>query len=1053
MKRSPVSIAILALVAALASSASASEERRSYIVHLNDKPAATYGGEVAGLAATKPPPGQRLNVDAAAVQNYIQYLESKQANVLASVNAAHVTHQYSVVFNGFAAMLTDAEVRALKKNPGVAKITADEIMQPDTNFTPTFLGLDQPGGLWAQLAGQGAAGEDMVVGIVDSGIWPENPSFADKVDANGVPSHSGATQVYDAPPPSWKGTCVTGEGFAASDCNNKLIGARYYKPAMQTLHWTEFLSARDSVAGLEGFGGHGSHVASTAAGNANVKVINDGVLLGTASGIAPRARIAAYKVCWTDGATVRNGCATSNSVAAINQAVIDGVNVINFSIGPTAGGGTFNEATEVAFLGAASAGVFVATSAGNGGPTSTNVTPTAHLSPWVTSVGNATHNRLFVGTVELGNGVKLQGASSNANTPSAPLILARDAGLPGVDPANPSLNLCFGQTDNVAPLLDSSKVAGKILVCDRGSNVLVNKSANGRLAGATGVIIANVSVANDTIVNQSHSISTVHLRTADGTILKSYMAANPGATASLGELRAIVDPTVPAPVMAGGSSRGPNVANANILKPDIAAPGSDILAAVTADLTREQRDAVAAGAPAPVTDWGFLTGTSMASPHVAGIAAMLKQLHPSWSPAAIKSALMTTARNTLPDGRNGSVAWDTSARNTGQLPWAQGAGFVVPNSAANPGLVYDASEIDYARFLCGINVPVYTAQTCRAIGTIPAYNLNLASLTAANVLGTQTLTRTVTNVGTTRATYNAEAQIEGYSVVVTPATLTLAPGAKANYNVTLTRTSAPLETWTYGSLVWSDGVHTVRSPLTVRGSALAAPAQVSSEASTGSMVMTIGTGFSGAIGHVKSGVLPATRDSRRIGNATTDSATDLATCRAGGGPGVDARDFNVAAGSLAARWSLFDSDTEGGAESDLDLFVIRPDNIVASSGNAGSNERVHFTEPLAGTYRVCVIGYDPVNGSAQYTLSSWLLAPNASHGGFKVLMPGTAFIGRTMSVTMSWQGLAPGLRHLGAVRFLQGSSRVGTTLLEVDTDDPVPIAVSSRAPAPAGRVK
>ncbi|MFL6659939.1 MAG: S8 family serine peptidase, partial [Massilia sp.] len=469
----PVSLAVLTLLSSLALSANAQEARRSYIVQLADKPVATYTGAVAGLPATKPADGQRLNVDANDVQNYINYLDTKKADVLSTVAAAQITHEYKVVFNGFAAMLTDDEVRALKKNSGVANITADSVMQLDTNYTPTFLGLNAPGGLWSQVGGQGAAGEDIVIGVVDSGIWPENPAFADRVDANGVPSHTGSTLVYGAPPATWHGTCVTGEGFSVSNCNNKLIGARYFKSPSQTLHWTEFLSARDSVAGTEGSGGHGTHTSSTAGGNAGVKVINNGLLLGTVSGMAPRARVAMYKVCWTDGVTAKNGCATSNSVAAIEQAVRDGVNVINFSIGPSAGGGAFNEATEVAFLGAASAGVFVAASAGNSGPTSTAPAPTAHISPWLTSVGNSTHNRLFVGDAALGNGVVMTGASSNAQTASSTMIRSRDAGFTGA-PVTDNLLRCFGAADAVAPLLDPAKVSGKILVCDRGANVLVN---------------------------------------------------------------------------------------------------------------------------------------------------------------------------------------------------------------------------------------------------------------------------------------------------------------------------------------------------------------------------------------------------------------------------------------------------------------------------------------------------------------------------------------------------------------------------------------------------
>ncbi|MFA9215626.1 MAG: S8 family peptidase [Sphingomonadaceae bacterium] len=1040
MKLRPITSAVLVLLSAMAATAAYADnaERHSYIVQLVDKPVATYTGLVAGLPATKPAAGQRLNIDASEVQSYISYLDSKKTSVLNTVSAAQITHDYHVVFNGFAAMLTDAEVRALKKNSGVATITADSILQMDTSYTPSFLGLDKAGGLWEQLGGKGAAGEDIVLGIVDGGIWPENPSYADRVDANGNPSHTGNTVVYGAPPASWKGSCDIGEGFGVNNCNNKLIGARFFKAPSQQLHWTEFLSARDSVAGASGHGGHGSHTSSTAGGNSNVTVLTGGVNLGKVSGIAPRARIAAYKVCWTDAGTGQNGCATSNSVAAIEQAVKDGVNVINFSIGPSAGGGSFSEATEVAFLGAASAGVFVAASAGNSGPGAATPAPVSHISPWLTTVGNSTHNRLYLADATMGNGVKLSGASSNANTPSAALILARDAGLAGVDPADLSLNRCFGGPDSVAPLLDPAKVAGKILVCDRGGNVLVNKSANAKTAGAVGVIIANVEGGASTILNQAHSVSTVHITKENGTTLKSYIAANPGsAMATLGDLRAVFDPTVLAPVMNGSSSRGPNVANANILKPDVTAPGTDILAAVTADLTQDQRNAVAAGGTAPVTDWAFYTGTSMASPHVAGIAALLKQRHPGWSPAAIKSALMTTATNTYNDGLNGAMAWDKSARTSGMLPWGQGAGHVAPSSAADPGLVYDASEIDYARFLCGLNAGVYSASTCGKIGTIQPYNLNLASLTASSVLGQLTLTRTVTNVGSTKATYNAVATLPGYTVDVQPSSLVLAAGQSASFSVKLTRTTAPIDTWVYGNLVWSDGVHTVRSPLTARASAVAALASVYSEVATGNKTFTIGTGFAGPLSNVKAGLVPATVDTRVVTQANTAANNNL-LCYNGGGAGVNVHTVSIPAGTLAARFSLFDADTAGGVNSDLDLVVLRDTSIVGSSGGSSSNEQVQLLNPAAGDYKVCVIGYAPADGQASYSLSSWVLNSASAGGNFKVLMPASATIGGTASVAMSWSGLATGKRHLGVVSYMLNGSQQGATMVEVDTTDPLP---------------
>lgn len=1047
MKLRPITSAVLLVLSALTSSAHADEERRSYIVQLVDKPVATYTGQIAGLAATMPVSGQRLNVDASDVQAYISYLEQKQQAVISSVSAAEVTHKYDVVFNGFAALLTDDEVRALKNNPGVAAITADSIMQLDTSYTPSFLGLDKAGGLWQQLGGQGSSGENMIIGIVDGGIWPEHTSFADRVDDSGAPSHSGSTRVYDAPPAGWKGACDTGEGFGTNNCNNKLIGARYFKSASQSLHWTEFNSARDSVGGAEGSGGHGDHTASTAGGNAGVTVTQNGLNLGKITGMAPRARIAAYKVCWTDAATAKNGCATANSVAAINQAVKDGVNVINFSIGPSSGGGAFNEATEQAFLGAAAAGVFVAASAGNSGPTSTAPAPVAHISPWLTTVGNSTHNRIYLGDAILGNGVALSGASGNANTASAPLILAKDAGLPGVDPASVSLAQCFGAADTQPALLDPAKVTGKILVCDRGNNVLVNKSANAKTAGAVGVVIGNVAGGAATILNQAHTVSTVHIDYASATTLKNYVAANPAAaTAALGNLHAALDATVKAPIMNGSSSRGPNVANANILKPDLTAPGTDILAAVTADLSKDQRNAVAAGGVAPKVEWAFYTGTSMASPHVAGIAALLKQRHPDWSPAAIKSALMTTAFDTYTDGLTTGVAWDATAKNTGNLPWGQGAGHIAPTSAADPGLIYDIVPNDYTRFLCGQG-QVYTAAQCTAAGgAIAPQNLNLASLTAGNILGSMTLTRTVTNVGNSRATYNAVAAVPGYTVDVQPASLTLAPGEKASFAVKITRTTAPIDTWAYGRLVWSDGVHTVRSPVTVRGSALAAPAAVYSEATSGSKILTVGTGFAGTMSTVKGGLLAASQDTHSIAKATnTASAALTAACAAGGATGVVAHNVTIPAGTLLARFALFDSDTLGNGNSDLDLLVVRGTTAVASSGGDTANERVQLLAPTAGDYKVCVIGYAPAGGNETYTLSSWLVQPSSTGGNFKVLTPGAATIGGTATVAMSWSGLPVGKRHVGVVNYVLGGVKQGTTVVDVDTTDPLPLFNNSRA--------
>lgn len=355
MKMRPVAAAILLLLSSLTLAAHADDVRRPYIVELTDKPIASYSGEVSGLNATQPAPGQRLDLASSDVQLYNDYLGQKQATVQATIAGAPISHTYSVVLNGFAAMLTDDEVRALQARSDVAAVSADTPRSMLTSYTPAFLGLDKPDGLWSKLGGKLGAGENIIIGIVDGGVSPDNPAFADRVDSNGKPTFDNSgTITYSAPPASWRGICQSGEGFTAANCNNKLIGAQYFDATYltqgKTTDWTEFKSPRDSLANA-GWGGHGTHTASTAGGNAGVDVTVDGVGLGAVSGIAPRARLATYKVCWSyldasQANGVRNACFTGDSVAAIEKAVVDGVNIINYSIG---GGATITDPVEQAF--------------------------------------------------------------------------------------------------------------------------------------------------------------------------------------------------------------------------------------------------------------------------------------------------------------------------------------------------------------------------------------------------------------------------------------------------------------------------------------------------------------------------------------------------------------------------------------------------------------------------------------------------------------------------------------------------------------------------------
>ena len=406
-----------------------------YIVQLIEDPAIAYKGGVAGIAATKPGKGQKIDPNNPTVVRYVGYLAGRHDTMLASVGASNrKAYSYGYAFNGFAAELSDAQAAQLAMTAGVLAISKDEARQLDTSSTPGFLGLSGDAGFWKTT---GATGEGIVIGIVDGGIWPESLSFSDRTGSNGNATKDGKLDYQQIP--GWHGRCTPGDQFNASDCNQKLIGARWYNAGWggdagirAQLPW-EFVSPRD-------YGGHGTHTSSTAGGNSGVPTNGAAAVFGAISGIAPRARIATYKVCWETG--TGGSCFASDSVAAIDQAVADGVDVINFSIsGSTT---NFLDPVEVAFLFAADAGIFVAASAGNSGPTTATV---AHPGPWLTTVAAGTHNRDGQGSVTLGNNVTYFGASVATALPNKPLIDSTAAGLAGADPTQ--LALCYGAADGV----------------------------------------------------------------------------------------------------------------------------------------------------------------------------------------------------------------------------------------------------------------------------------------------------------------------------------------------------------------------------------------------------------------------------------------------------------------------------------------------------------------------------------------------------------------------------------------------------------------------------
>ncbi len=978
------------LLAVSAASAQDASPKATYIVQMLQDPAVAYDGGISGLAGTKPAKGQKINPNAANVKNYVGYLKGKHDEAITKVGGADKIYDYAISYNGFAAKLSDAQVQLLTGLKNVVAVTPDELRTVDTSSTPTFLGLDAPGGLWAQLGGpegnkkDTGAGEGIVVGVVDSGVWPESKSFSDR-DASG--------KLIFQQIPGWHGKCTPGESFNPSMCGQKLIGAQHFNAAwggdaaVEAQRPWEFQSPRD-------YNGHGTHTSSTAAGNYKVPTTGPAAVFGAVNGMAPRARVSAYKALWStqDGSTASGF--TADLVAAIDTAVADGVDVINYSISGTRT--NFLDAAEVAFLFAADAGVFVSASAGNSGPTTGTV---AHPSPWITTVAAGTHNRNGQGSVTLGNGVTYSGASvANAVGP-APLIDSSVAGLPGANQTQ--VDLCYSTADTGgAPVLDSAKIAGKIVVCDRGVTARVNKSLAVQQAGGVGMILLNVSPSS--LNADFHFVPTVHLSHLDKPAIDAY-AATVGATAKINQATIVFN--APAPFTATFSSRGPLTAGGgDLLKPDVIAPGQDILAAVAPPGNAGR-------------DFNLYSGTSMSAPHVAGLAALLKDLKPGWSPMAIKSALMTSAYDVL-DGPNTNPL----------VIFRQGAGHVRPNSAADPGLVFDNGFNDWLAFLCGTTTGV-GASTCNALKglgySLDASDFNVASIAIGDMAGVQTVTRKVTNVGSSAATYTPSVSgMTGFNVEVSPASLALNPGQTKSFTVKFTTTTAALNAYTGGQLTWTDGTHSVRIPLVVRPVALAASRQVSGTG--GPIDYNVTFGYTGPFTATARGLVAAATVTGNVSDDPTDGSCSLAA-----GPDKDQIPVVVPAGSTYARFSLFDEFTDGADDIDLCVFNSAG-TLVGTSTSGTSAEEVNLVNPAAGTYTAVVHGWGTDGPDANYTFFNWVLG-SASAGNMTVTAPASATIGTTGVINLTFSGLSPATKYLGSVAYGGIAGMPNPTIVRVDT--------------------
>ncbi|KAG8377581.1 hypothetical protein BUALT_Bualt08G0048000 [Buddleja alternifolia] len=683
-------------------------------------------------------------------------------------------YTYDNAFHGFSALISKSELKALKNSPGFLSAYADGPVTPDTTHTYKFLSLNTATGLWPA----SEYGKDVIIGVVDTGIWPESPSFKD----------DGMTEI----PARWKGICQAGEEFNSSLCNKKLIGAQYFNEGVRAANPGVNItmnSARDDS-------GHGTHVASTAAGNYVDGVSFFGYAPGTARGVAPRARVAAYKVLWNEGSF------ESDALAGIDRAVADGVDILSISLSYRRTD-LYENPIAIAGFGAREKGILVCVSAGNRGP---NFATLLEGIPWAFVVASGTIDRWFAGTLTLGNGKTLLGWSmfpARAAVRNMPLVY------------NETLSPCSSR-ELVAEAPDES-----IIVCNITDESTDSFSLFRYLRESN--VRAAIIISEDTSILRSNSFPhpgvVISPSKARDVIDYASNSDNPRASIDFQQTVVGTEPRA-APALSGSSSRGPGRSYPGILKPDITAPGVLILAAYNPYSIE-----ASIGNVFLASDYTLLSGTSMACPHISGIAALLKAAHPEWTPAAIQSAMMTTA-NPLDNTKKPikDMAFDYRVAT----PLGIGAGHVDPNRALDPGLVYDATVQDYANLVCAMG---YTPEQIRTIirssynCSHPSSDLNYPSFIALyevqeNITRlTQRFKRTVTNVGDGAATYKVNVERpRGSSITISPQTLVFKKKyEKQSYTLTIRYRSNSEFVITDGSLTWTEknGKHTVRSPIVV----------------------------------------------------------------------------------------------------------------------------------------------------------------------------------------------------------------------------------------------
>lgn len=914
----------------------------------------------------------------ARVTAYRAQLRQTHATIARAYGTKPVT-DLTAATNGFVADLTAAQALDLSTDKRVLLVEKSKTLKLDTWHTPKFLGLSGKNGAWAQHGGEKHAGAGVVVADLDSGIWPESKSFTgEKLTSKAktpwhISRHGTKTRMKKADGKVFHGRCVIARKWTKDDCNTKIIGARYYGDSFFESVPTSKLAKTEQVSARDG-DGHGTHTASTAAGNPVANVTTEGRGFGTVTGMAPAARLAVYKVCWDAKDPDKSGCNNIDSIAAIDQAVIDGADVINFSVGgdasPTLDG------VELAFEGAAEAGIFVSASAGNSGP---GPSTSDHPSPWLTTVAASTSYN-YENTIVLGNGVKLVGASiSTTPVKETRVVEARKAAAGGTSAADASL--CGPGT------LKKSKVKGKIVVCVRGVVDRVVKSKTVKRAGGKAMILVNPS--ENSLDADFHSVPTIHIADRpQGVLLDKYLAKAKGKATASFVLGNQTKKKTPLPQVAAFSSRGPTLVSAgDLLKPDISAPGVSILAAVAPPSNSKRK-------------YDLYSGTSMAAPHISGLAAFLVSVHPRWTPMEIKSAMMTTAvPTTTPSGKPSSDAL------------AQGAGQVTPRQFFDPGLFVTSDKQQWRGFITeqGIDTGVPALQP---------QDVNVPSMANGAVTAATSFKRTFRS--TRAGVWAVKASVPGFKVKVSPKKVRAGkPGAKVDVRFTFTRTSAKLGRYAQGAVTLS-GPTSVRLPVALKPVPVAAPTSVTGTGTTGSVTVPLTAGLTGSLDVA----------ARGLAKSTTVADTVAAA----------ASDFQCVTVTEGTRLAKFQVDSVDDS-ADLDLFVLQSPScdptkatgLAGQSATASGDEAVTLRNPPPGTYVVEVDGFSAGTAGSPmaYNFDFWDVDAAATAGSLQVSPdPVPVQANRQTSVDVSWSGLDPAAKYLG---FLSYANSADITEVQVTT--------------------